>query len=130
MGRRKKAAKKVVKKLKLVVPKVFKCLFCNHEEAVVCQLDFNAMTGDLACRICDAKYQTSINNLTEPIDVFSDWIDEVTEKQQADNRRVFRHITSDTTATTYAAANAAAVNDFIDNTDDQNVDDNDDEYDG
>jgi transcription elongation factor Elf1 len=38
------------------------------------------MTGELFCRICDAKFQTSINSLTEPIDVFSEWLDEAEEK--------------------------------------------------
>ena len=47
MGRRKKAAKKVVKKKKAEVPKVFKCLFCNHEAAVDCKLETKSMLGHL-----------------------------------------------------------------------------------
>jgi transcription elongation factor Elf1 len=38
------------------------------------------MTGELHCRICDAKFQTTITTLTEPIDVFSEWLDEAEEK--------------------------------------------------
>ena len=81
MGRRKKAAKKVVKKKKPEVPKVFKCLFCNHEEAVDCKLETKSMLGPvhsspsrplippgyLTCRICGASFQTTITTLTEPI---------------------------------------------------------------
>lgn len=80
MGRR-KAAKKVVKKVKLTVAKVFKCLFCNREDAVTCSLDHKAMIGELVCRVCNAKFQTSITSLTEPIDVFSEWLDETSAEQ-------------------------------------------------
>jgi transcription elongation factor Elf1 len=48
------------------------------------------MTGSLACNICEAKYQTQINSLTEPIDIFTEWLDEATETQasvMASNRR-------------------------------------------
>ena len=81
MGRRKKAAKKVVKKKAASVPKVFKCIFCNHEESVECKLDFKVMIGDLKCRICGESFQTTIHSLTDPIDIFSEWLDETQEKQ-------------------------------------------------
>jgi transcription elongation factor Elf1 len=81
MGRRKKAAKKVVKRVKLTVAKVFKCLFCNREDSVTCNMDNKAMIGELVCRVCNAKFQTTITSLTEPIDVFSEWLDETTDKQ-------------------------------------------------
>lgn len=80
MGRR-KAAKKVVKKKMATVPKEFKCLFCNNEGSVVCHLDQKAMVGDLNCRMCGATFQTTIHALTDPIDVFSEWLDETQEKQ-------------------------------------------------
>jgi transcription elongation factor Elf1 len=70
-----------VKKKKQVVAKTFKCLFCNHEDSVGCSLDHKSMTGELSCRVCDAKFQTSISTLTDPIDVFSEWLDETAEKQ-------------------------------------------------
>lgn len=81
MGRRKKAVKKAVKKKGLGVPKVFKCISCNHDESVECKLDFRAMLGDLNCRVCGESYQTTINSLTDPIDVFSEWLDETQEQQ-------------------------------------------------
>ena len=64
MGRRKKAAKVVKKKVVHAVATVFKCLFCNHEASVQCKLNLNSMIGDLVCRICDAKFETQINTLT------------------------------------------------------------------
>ncbi|CAM6032112.1 unnamed protein product, partial [Sphagnum compactum] len=81
MGGKKKTAKKVVKKKRLTVAKTFKCLFCNHENAVTCSFDREAKIGELLCRVCDAKYQTTITALTEPIDVFSEWLDETSDKQ-------------------------------------------------
>ena len=75
MGRRKKAVKKAVKKKKLVVAKVFKCLFCSSDKSVACLLDGKAAVGKLECGICKAKYRTRINSLSEPIDVFTEWLD-------------------------------------------------------
>ena len=87
MGRSKKAQKVVKKKVKVEVATVFKCLFCNHEKAVSCKLNLNSMIGELVCRICDAKFETQINTLTDPIDVFSEWIDEANELQEQEMRR-------------------------------------------
>ena len=81
MGRRKKAVKKVAKRVKYVVAKVFKCLFCNHDKSVVCSMDNKSMTGLLRCTVCDAKFQTQINSLSEPIDLFTEWLDDTTEAQ-------------------------------------------------
>lgn len=33
-------------------------------------------TGSLKCRMCDASFQMPIHHLHEPIDVFSEWLDE------------------------------------------------------
>ena len=52
------------------------------EDAVTCQLDQKNMTGELTCRGCESNFQTTISTLTEPIDVFSEWLDETTEKQR------------------------------------------------
>lgn len=81
MGKRRRAAKKVVKKKRQTVAKVFKCLFCNHDNAVQCAIDIRSMTGKLECSICNAKFQTNINTLTEPIDIFTEWLDETSDLQ-------------------------------------------------
>jgi len=83
MGRRKKAAKKIVKKKKYVVATVFKCIFCNHNEAVSCRLNHNTMVGELNCRVCDAHFEMRIHSLSDPIDVFGEWLDQTQEKQDA-----------------------------------------------
>eukprot|EP01038_Epipyxis_sp_PR26KG_P008090 gene8090-10959_t len=81
MGRRKKAVKKVFKKKAYTVGKVFKCLFCNHDKSVTCALDTRTMTGQLECKVCDATFETKIHTLTDPIDVFTEWLDRTTEAQ-------------------------------------------------
>ncbi len=94
MGRRKKAVKKVVKKARPVVAKIFKCLFCNTEKSVICQLDMKSMTGSLECTVCHAKYQTSIHKLTEPIDVFTEWLDEAADAQARAAKRYSSEVRS------------------------------------
>ena len=90
MGRRKKAAKKIVQKKKHVVPTQFKCLFCNSEGSVACKLSLSSMVGQLQCRVCDARFETQINSLTDPIDVFSEWLDEAEELQEEHNKQMSR----------------------------------------
>jgi transcription elongation factor Elf1 len=56
--------------------KRFKCPFCANEEVVECKMDFKALVGSLNCRLCAASYQMRIHHLHEPIDVFSEWLDD------------------------------------------------------
>jgi transcription elongation factor Elf1 len=86
MGRRKKAAKKVVKKKRALVSKVFKCLFCSHEKSIVSKIDLKNRTGELECIVCGAKFQSKVNTLTEPIDLYHEWLDKAREKQAEENR--------------------------------------------
>jgi transcription elongation factor Elf1 len=39
-------------------------------------MDLKAGTGSLSCRICSASYQMPIHHLHEPVDVFSEWLDD------------------------------------------------------
>lgn len=74
MGKR-KAAAKPVKKIKQKLDVTFRCLFCNHEKSVICTLDKRNGIGDLHCKICGQSFQTAINSLSQPVDIYSDWID-------------------------------------------------------
>lgn len=74
MGKR-KAAAKPVKKVKQKLDTTFRCLFCNHEKSVICTLDKRNSIGDLHCKICGQTFQTAINSLSQPVDIYSDWID-------------------------------------------------------
>ncbi|OBA22200.1 Elf1-domain-containing protein [Metschnikowia bicuspidata var. bicuspidata NRRL YB-4993] len=74
MGKRKTAAKPV-KKVKQKLDISFRCLFCNHEKSVICTMDKRNGIGDLHCKICGQSFQTAINSLSHPVDIYSDWID-------------------------------------------------------
>jgi transcription elongation factor Elf1 len=66
-------------------------VFCNHETSVSVKIDKKAGVGNLSCKSCGQAFQTSINcmfcaltllaftdaasDLTQPVDVYSDWID-------------------------------------------------------
>eukprot|EP00569_Conticribra_weissflogii_P016739 CAMPEP_0171390644 /NCGR_PEP_ID=MMETSP0880-20121228/726_1 /TAXON_ID=67004 /ORGANISM="Thalassiosira weissflogii, Strain CCMP1336" /LENGTH=132 /DNA_ID=CAMNT_0011903123 /DNA_START=76 /DNA_END=470 /DNA_ORIENTATION=- len=75
MGKRAKKAPVQTKK-KQVLAKRFKCPFCSNEDVVECKMDLKNGTGSLSCRICSASYQMPIHHLHEPIDVFSEWLDD------------------------------------------------------
>ncbi|MDA9097363.1 transcription elongation factor 1 family protein [bacterium] len=63
---------------KKVAPKVdtmFTCPFCNHDKAVVAKMDHLTEKGLVECTVCGQKYTCNITHLSEPIDVYSDWID-------------------------------------------------------
>ncbi|KAF8416242.1 transcription elongation factor 1, partial [Terfezia claveryi] len=75
MGKRKKAAKPQGPKKREPLATTFACLFCNHEKSITCKLDKKASVGTLACKVCGQTFQTDINALSAPVDVYSDWID-------------------------------------------------------
>eukprot|EP00934_Nitzschia_sp_Nitz4_P002417 Nitzschia sp. Nitz4//scaffold37_size175936//56302//56865//NITZ4_002038-RA/size175936-processed-gene-0.182-mRNA-1//1//CDS//3329549764//2412//frame0 len=75
MGRRAKKAPVQTKK-RPTLSKRFKCPFCANEDTVECKMDFRAGIGSLACRLCAASYQMPIHHLHEPVDVFSEWLDD------------------------------------------------------
>jgi transcription elongation factor Elf1 len=78
MGKRKSKAR-VMKKAVATVPTIFDCMFCNHSKTVECRLNQLNNLGTIKCRVCKANFQMEINHLHDPIDVYSEWIDE-TEK--------------------------------------------------
>ncbi|RWS27613.1 transcription elongation factor 1-like isoform X1 [Leptotrombidium deliense] len=53
----------------------FNCPFCNHEKSCDVKMDRQRNLGRISCRICLEDFQSSIHYLSEPIDVYSDWID-------------------------------------------------------
>ena len=55
--------------------KVFRCLFCQHAGVVHCKLDRQEMLSRIECSKCKQHFETKIDHLTEPIDVYSLWID-------------------------------------------------------
>ncbi|KXS99380.1 hypothetical protein AC578_8994 [Pseudocercospora eumusae] len=75
MGKRKKSSRGPVKKKKEVLGTTFKCVFCNHENSVSVKIDKKAGVGNLSCKSCSQSFQTGTNYLSQPVDVYSDWID-------------------------------------------------------
>ncbi|UCS19939.1 uncharacterized protein HLK63_E05951 [Nakaseomyces glabratus] len=79
MGKRKKSSRGPVKRVVQKLDTSFNCLFCNHEKSVSCTLDKKNSIGHLSCKICGQSFQTRINSLSQPVDVYSDWFDAVEE---------------------------------------------------
>ncbi|KAH3763534.1 transcription elongation factor 1 [Pelomyxa schiedti] len=76
MGKRKgRKRKPPPRKIKLTVPTQFDCPFCNHEDAVECKMDKKDGIGTVMCNVCKVNYSVNTNALSEPIDVYSAWID-------------------------------------------------------
>jgi len=76
MGKRKSRAKPPPKKRMDKLDTVFCCPFCNHRDSVECRIDMKNLIGEAICNICQESYCTTITALTEPIDIYSEWIDE------------------------------------------------------
>ncbi|KAI9646945.1 hypothetical protein NHQ30_004945 [Ciborinia camelliae] len=75
MGKRKAAKKPQGPKKKESLATTFPCLFCNHENSVVCKVDKKMGVGQLTCKVCDQKFQCAINYLSAGVDVYADWVD-------------------------------------------------------
>ncbi|MES1913217.1 MAG: hypothetical protein MHM6MM_005427 [Cercozoa sp. M6MM] len=85
MGKR-KAKKRVIKKQKEKIDKIFDCPFCCHEKVVECVLDMKEKKmGTLKCRVCGASFQAPITKLSSAIDVYSDWIDECRRENELED---------------------------------------------
>ncbi|XP_062964813.1 transcription elongation factor 1 homolog [Cynocephalus volans] len=76
MGRRKSKRKPPPKKkMTGTLETQFTCPFCNHEKSCDAKMDCARNTGVISCTVCLEEFQTPITYLSEPVDVYSDWID-------------------------------------------------------
>ncbi|KAF1813491.1 Elf1-domain-containing protein [Eremomyces bilateralis CBS 781.70] len=76
LGKRKKSSRKPAgKKKREPLGSTFQCVFCNHESAVQVKLDKKGGVGNLSCKVCGQHYQTGINHLSAPVDVYAAWMD-------------------------------------------------------
>ncbi|KAM3343604.1 transcription elongation factor 1 [Capsicum galapagoense] len=76
MGKRKAKSKPPPKKRMDKLDVVFSCPFCSHGTSVECRIDMKNLIGEANCRICQESFSTTVTALTEPIDIYSEWIDE------------------------------------------------------
>ncbi|KAF2731219.1 Elf1-domain-containing protein [Polyplosphaeria fusca] len=86
MGKRKSSKKVQGPKKKEKLPTTFQCLFCNHEGSITCSLDKKSGVGSLQCKVCGQTFQTTINYLSAPVDVYADWIDACDEVAKQSTR--------------------------------------------
>ncbi|KAH8261186.1 hypothetical protein KR044_004746 [Drosophila immigrans] len=76
MGRR-KSKRKPPPRRKIIqdLDKQFNCPFCNHVRSCDVIIDKMQKSGRINCRVCKESFQTTIISLSEPVDVYNDWID-------------------------------------------------------
>ncbi|TKW20100.1 hypothetical protein SEVIR_4G063300v4 [Setaria viridis] len=54
----------------------FRCPVCKRAESVECRIDPKRKVAEASCCGCEASYSTAADALTEPIDVYCEWVDE------------------------------------------------------
>ena len=54
--------------------KSFRCPFCAHPGTISVKMDSVAKLGRLTCSNCDQGYESPITHLSEPVDVYTDWL--------------------------------------------------------
>ena len=83
---KKKSTRKPTKRIKLKLDSQFNCLNCNQENSVSVKMnrdkDLVEHKALLMCRLCNITYSSPIHNLSQPVDVYHDWVDNF-EKIQA-----------------------------------------------
>lgn len=86
---KKKSSRKPVKKLKVRLDTSFDCPFCNHNGCITVSLDKRVnMVGSLHCNKCNVNFESKVNVLSEPVDVYTDWIDAVEAVNDPKNKDV------------------------------------------
>jgi len=76
MGKRKKSSRKPQgPKKRDPLETIFTCLYCHHEKSVTCKIDRREGLAHLHCKVCGQMFQGRVHHLTEPIDIYSMWID-------------------------------------------------------
>lgn len=74
MGKR-KSSKPPPKAVRAKLETTFSCPFCNTNKAVTALLDHEREVGTVSCNSCHENFSCKIDSLSEPIDVYSEWID-------------------------------------------------------
>lgn len=85
MGKR-KSSKQVRKAPSAKLEKIFDCPFCFHDKTVEVVFMRELRKATISCRVCTVNWENKITPLTEPIDVFCDWVDEC-ERQNSQSQR-------------------------------------------
>eukprot|EP00802_Teleaulax_amphioxeia_P023100 Tamp_23633.p2 GENE.Tamp_23633~~Tamp_23633.p2 ORF type:complete len:116 (+),score=32.07 Tamp_23633:80-427(+) len=78
MGKR-KSAKKVAKKARPRVMGSFDCMYCHHTGSIRISINKKAKIGNVRCSQCNVDWSTTTTALSEPIDIFCEWVDAAEE---------------------------------------------------
>lgn len=73
---KKKSRAKVIKTKAETVSTVFDCPFCNYKKTVEVKIIKKESIANIKCGKCHSDWSMKYNNLIDPIDVYSEWIDE------------------------------------------------------
>lgn len=79
MGKRKKSTKPPPRAKDPTLERTFDCFFCGHEKTVESMIDRKKDVGRVSCTSCGAGHHMKVNPLTEPVDIYTDWIDHTVE---------------------------------------------------
>ena len=85
MAKKKTKAVKIKRALKPKLDRIFSCPFCSQEKCVECKLDRAKLAGNAKCRLCGAS--TVINSLSDPVDIYAEWIDAIDARQKAKRKQ-------------------------------------------
>jgi len=86
MGRRRSKRKPPPKKkLTGILDTLFDCPFCNHEKSCDVKIDRQNNSAMIQCTVCMEDYKCAVNYLSEPVDVYSEWIDACEDANKEDD---------------------------------------------
>lgn len=63
-------------KKKHTLPTQFDCLFCDNIKSVEVKMNRRDGTAEIRCRICAVNAQYAISDLSAPVDVYAEWVDQ------------------------------------------------------
>lgn len=93
MGKKKKGKKVTVQKRVYKIPKFFECPFCGRKDGIKITISQKEKTAQLHCMSCGRGEPDpiTIGPLTEPIDVYDDFIDRTRESNKEYNANFVEH---------------------------------------
>ena len=87
MGKRKSRKAPPKRAMNKKLSTQFNCPFCNHEKSVDVKIGKDH-TALLKCSKCAESYETQSNYLSEPIDIFAEWLDEIAAASEREKNAV------------------------------------------
>jgi len=111
MGRRRSKRKPAPKRRQDPLEQQFNCPFCNHERSCDVKMDRVRNCAYISCRVCLEEFQTTITYLSEPVDVYSDWIDacETANQWRTSHLFLYRHCLHQWTSSAWFPALLSSV---------------------